>query len=604
MLRPPDERPDNARTRADVVYWCLMDPDWEPPMQPQHTVAERIRRTSAPRIAAALVALVILLPASPAWAASVFIDPGHGGRYPGAVYAGVEEQWVNLLIALEARTELIARGHDVRLSRTGDYTIETGDRPTWHWDEGMQTYHLYADGQTGAYSYTPNGSPVTYDDLQARCDAANAWGADVFISIHNNAGSSSATGTETFYNSWNTDTDRILSQRLATYVQQGVVASAGTYNRRVDDIGFYVIRWANMPAALVEVAFLSNPDDRANLLSSTFRRRAAIGIADGIERYLATNPHTSREARIEGADRYATAAAAARSAWPAGARTVIVASGEQWPDALAAAPLSWHLDAPVLLAPADRIGQHAAEALAALKPESIVLLGGEQALDPAVLEQAASAASIETTMVSRIAGADRYETAALVASEVATTSPRAIIVSGEAFPDAVSASAYAAMTGTPILLTRRSTLPSATTEFLDASADTITRAVVVGGPAVIDDSVVIALREMLPTGRVHGPDRYATNLALIKRYWPTGDIAPHVATGTDFPDALVAGSVAGRAGQPILLCGPKYLPGPTREWVMHETARIPSFTMMGGPKALSYLLEWELAKARRVPPPN
>ena len=119
--------------------------------------------------------------------------------------------------------------------------------------------------------------------------------------------------------------------------------TAGTYDRRVDDIGFYVIRWANMPAALVEVAFLSNPVDRARLLSATFRRNAAIGIADGIERYLATDPIQPREPRIAGGDRYETAAKAALTGWPDGAETVIVASGEQWPDSLAAAPLSKRL---------------------------------------------------------------------------------------------------------------------------------------------------------------------------------------------------------------------------------------------------------------------
>ncbi len=574
-------------------------------MQPQPTVVDRIRRTRALQLATAFVALITFLTPSPARAASIFIDPGHGGRYPGAVYAGVEEQWINLLIALETRTELIVRGHRVNMSRTGDYTIENGDRPTWHWDEAAQTYYLYADGKTGVYSYTPDGSAVAYDDLQARCDSANLWGADVFVSIHNNAGGSSATGTETFYNSWETDTDRILSQRLATYVQQGVVASAGTYSRRVDDVGYYVIRWANMPAALVEVAFLSNPNDRAKLLSASFRRRAAVGIADGIERYLASDPHKPREQRIEGPDRYATAAAAARSAWPDGADTVIVASGEQWPDALAAAPLSQHLDAPVLLAPADRIGPAAAEAITALGPETIVLLGGAQALSSAVATEAAAAASIETTMVARIAGINRYETAALIAREIGPGSGQVIFVNGETYPDAVSASAYAAATASPILLVQRSTLPTQTAAFLDDNAGDLTDAYAIGGPAVISEPLLnSALRTRVRTEWLYGADRYATNLKVVKRFWPSGDVRPFVATGSDFPDALVAGSIAGRTDEPIVLCGAKYLPGFTREWIMHDTARIRSFTMMGGPQALSYLLEWELAKARRVLPPR
>ena len=569
-------------------------------MQPQHTVVEGIVRRSTPLVLTLFVVAAVLIPASPAAAESIFIDPGHGGLYPGAVYAGVEEQWVNLLIALETRTELLRRGHSVKLSRDGDYTIETGDRPTWHWDDEAEMYYLYADRQTGVYSYTPDGSPIPYDDLQARCDAANAWGADVFVSIHNNAGGTTATGTETFYNSWDTPTDSVLSMRLATYVQAGVVASAGTYDRRVDDIGFYVIRWANMPAALVEVAFLSNPVDRARLLSATFRRNAAIGIADGIERYLATDPIQPREPRIAGGDRYETAAKAALTGWPDGAETVIVASGEQWPDSLAAAPLSKRLDAPVLLSAADGLPSATADAIAALGPSSIVVLGGERALSSAVTTQVAEVASIETTTVVRLAGQDRYETAALIAREVGV-SERVVVVSGEAYPDAVSASAYAARVGAPILLTRRSALTTGAAEMIAESAPM--QAVVIGGPNVVSEQVVEELGSDMAVQWLYGPDRYATNVLLIKQFWPTGDLQPYVATGTDFPDALVAGALAGRTGQPIVLSGSRVLPGVTREWVMHETARIPSFTMMGGPDAVSYLLEWQLAKARRVPAP-
>lgn len=571
-------------------------------MQPQHTAVVRILRRAVSRALAGLTLTAVLSAAAPAWGAAIFLDPGHGGRYPGAVYAGVEEQLVNLLIAMETRTELIARGHSVRMSREGNYTVENGDRQTWHYDDATDRYTLYADGLTGVYSYKPGGSAIAYDDLQARSDMANAWGADVFISIHNNAGGTTANGTETFYNSWTTDTDAVLSRRLATFVQEDVVSSAGTYDRRVAGVGYYVIRWANMPAALVEVAFLSNATDRARLLNPTFRRRAAVGIANGIDRFLATDPFKPREPRIQGPDRYATAAAAARSAWPSGARTVIVASGQRWPDSLAAGPLSRALDAPLLLSPAAALAPATAEAIAELAPERIILLGGEAALESAVATAVAAAASIETTMVTRIAGTDRYETAALIASEVGTASGRAVVTSGQSYPDAVSISSYAAMSGTPVLLTRPSELSTATAGFLRSNPGAIRSSFVIGGTAAISDKTLGELRAIVPADRIHGPDRYATNLAVIKRFWPSGDIRPFVATASNFPDALVAGAVAGRARQPVMLCGARFLPGKTREWIMHDTARIRSFTMMGGTNALTYQLEWQLAKARRVPP--
>jgi N-acetylmuramoyl-L-alanine amidase/putative cell wall-binding protein len=565
-------------------------------MQSNHYATARIAKRIV-RIALTTFALTAALAAaSPASAATIFLDPGHGGRYPGAVYGGVEEQYVNLLIARETRAVLTARGHTVKMSRTGDTTVGARDRATWHWDEAAGTFFYYADGRTGVYSYN-GGAGVPYDDLQARCDAANASGADLFVSIHNNAGGT-ATGTETYYNTWACPTDAVLSRDLATFVHEGVVASAGTASRKVDDVGYYVVRWTNMPAALIEVGFLSNPRDRARLLDPAFRRRVAVGIANGIERYLATDPYRPREPRIAGADRYATAAAASAAGWPDGAETVILASGESWPDSLAAAPLSGALDAPLLLTPSASLASPTAAEIARLRPERIVVLGGESALAPEVAAQAAAAASLETTAVTRIAGDDRYQTAALIAERIGAASGTVVVVSGEAYADAVSASAFAAMQRTPVLLTRTASLSPEVSRFLAARSEEVTRAVVVGGPAVVSRDTVGALTRRVAVEWLWGADRYATNRRVLERFWPSGALEPVVALATNFPDAVAAGPLAGKRGQPVVLCGTKLLSPFTREWVLHNADRIGPFTMMGGPGALSYLLEWELDKAR------
>lgn len=568
--------------------------------------ARLARPTPSGTVPAATLALVAVLAASaltfaipaPARAASVFLDPGHGGRYPGAVYAGVEEQYVNLLIALETERVLESRGHDVLLSRYGDADTAARDRPTWHWNESSETYSLFADGKTGIYSNDGSSPGIPYDDLQARCDTANAWGADVFLAIHNNAGGS-ASGTETFYNSWTTDTDTLLSARLASYVQEGVVAAAGTRDRGTADVGYYVIRWANMPAALIEVQFLSNATERARLLTPAFRHSVAVGIANGIDRYLASDPCTARERRVEGADRYATAAAAALEGWPLGADTVLLASGEQWPDALAAGPLSISRDAPLLLTPTSSLHAATADAMERLGPSRIVVLGGEGAVSTQTVEAARAAAAIPVEAVSRIAGANRYETAALIAEQVGVAGGTVVVVSGESYADALSVGSYASMNGYPVLLTHGQAPSAELAGFLDNHASGIARAVVVGGPGVVSPAAVGSLDARLDVEWLYGADRYATNLAVIKRFWGAGAVVPFVASAWDFPDALAAGAIAGQSGQPVLLCGSKYLPASTREWIMHNTLRISSFTLMGGPGALSLLLEWELEKARR-----
>jgi len=542
------------------------------------------------------VALCLILPASRATAGTVFLDPGHGGTYPGAVYAGVEEQRVNLLIALETRRVLESRGHRVGMSRLGDTMVGSADTQTWHYAEATDSYSFYSDGKTGAY-------PIPYDDLQARCNKANSFGADIFISIHNNAGGT-ATGTETFYNNSATDADTKLSASLASLLLSEVSAHSGMKSRGVDDVGYYVIRWANMPAALVEVAFLSNPSDRAKLLTASFRHNVAVGIADAVDRFYASRPFKPIEPRVSGTTRYATSAAAALHGWPDGADAVILASGEDWADALSASPLSTHMDAPVLLTPSESLAASTAAAIAALGPTRIIVLGAESAVASNVAETAVQAAGIPADALERIAGADRYETAALVAERIGLRPGVGVtIVAGTAFPDATSASAFSGMRGMPILLTRSDSIPGPTGAFLAAHSDEVTRAVVVGGPPVISTALVANLRRSLTVTWLYGPDRYQTNVAVVRNFWATGRMTPVIATAMDFPDALTAGAFAAHEGQPVVLCGKTFLAPKTREWVMVNNGRIPGFMMMGGTVALSNVLEWELDKARRFLPP-
>ncbi len=565
-------------------------------MSSQNTLEAVVHRVLTAVLPITLAAFVLITP-GPAFAGSVFLDPGHGGRYPGAYYGGVEEQRVNLLIALETRKVLEARGHRVGMSRTGDTVVGSSDIQTWHYSEGTNGYGFYSDGKTGAY-------PIPYDDLQARCNKANFFGADIFISIHNNAGGT-ATGTETYYNDWGTDADKKLSASLATLLQNEVTAHAGTKSRKVDDVGYYVVRWTNMPAALVEVAFLSNSSDRAKLLTASFRHSVAVGIADAVDRFFASKPFKPLEPRIAGTTRYATSAAAALTGWPDGADAVILASGEDWADALSASPLSTSLDAPVLLTPQASLTASTTAAINALQPSRIIVLGSEAAVASSVAEAARQAAGIPAEAVERIAGADRYATAALVAERVGLRPGAGVtIVAGTAFPDATSASAYSGMLGMPILLTRSDSIPAPTAAFLAAHSEEITRAVAVGGPPVISTTVIGTLRTTLEVTWLYGPDRYQTNVAVLRRFWPTGRMTPVIATAVDFPDALTAGAFAASDGQPVVLCGNKYLAPKTREWVMVNNARIPGFTMVGSTGVLSNVLEWELDKARRYQPPS
>lgn len=188
---------------------------------------------------------------------------------------------------------------------------------------------------------------------------------------------------------------------------------------------------------------------------------------------------------------------------------------------------------------------------------------------------AADAAAPDAVVVFREGGADRYETAVRNSqSAFGIFLPVLYIVSGENFPDALSAGPAAVREGGGMLLVRRDDIPDVTrTEIGRLSPQKI---VVVGGPATISDSVVAELTHLQPnTVRIGGSDRYEVSRRVVQ-YAFCGDLpgagaadplpaaAPpepcdrgtdqvFVATGDNYPDALAAGPAAGHLDAPVLL---------------------------------------------------
>lgn len=116
-----------------------------------------------------------------------------------------------------------------------------------------------------------------YDGLETICNKANASGADIFVSLHCNAANSIAQGCETFYYY-----NAIAGKKLATTIYNQIVNSIDVTRRGVKEQGFYVIKNTDMPACLVEMAFIDNAYD-ANLLTEKedeFARAIARGISD------------------------------------------------------------------------------------------------------------------------------------------------------------------------------------------------------------------------------------------------------------------------------------------------------------------------------------
>jgi N-acetylmuramoyl-L-alanine amidase len=188
----------------------------------------------------------------------VVIDAGHGGHDTGAIgRSGLREKDLNLDIALRAYRLLLALGVNAVLTRRDANAV----RP---WARGNRTQQR--------------------QELLARCAIANDADAHLFVSVHANARQQNPIayrGTETYYR-------KPDSARFAQVMQEEVVRATGLPDGGVHyhPKSIVVLYQTNMPAVLVEVGYLSHPADEAELLTSSFRDRAAQGIVNGIKRYV------------------------------------------------------------------------------------------------------------------------------------------------------------------------------------------------------------------------------------------------------------------------------------------------------------------------------
>lgn len=220
---------------------------------------------------------------------------------------------------------------------------------------------------------------------------------------------------------------------------------------------------------------------------------------------------------------------------------------------------------------------------------------------------AATAVSGDLTFrVERLAGPDRYATAAAVSKRFFATGVPAVVVStGENFPDGLAGGPVAARWGGPVLLTRATTLPTSTRTELERLRPA--RIVVTGSSATVSDAVLDELRGLTSGAvtRIAGPDRYATAAALSASAFPQGAALAFVATGSIFPDALSGGAAAAVTSAPILLTQNTVLTEATRaELVRLAPSRI---IVLGSDGTITSDVAAELGKiatVERISGPN
>lgn len=155
----------------------------------------------------------------------------------------------------------------------------------------------------------------------------------------------------------------------------------------------------------------------------------------------------------------------------------------------------------------------------------------------------------------RLAGDDRYGTAAAISAQFEPGVPVVYLATGRGFPDALSAAAAAATLGGPLLITEPTSIPAAIAAELERLDPALV--VLVGGPAVVSTGVEQAVRDLLPSAdivRNQGADRYATSREIARSAFAPGSTRiAYIATGRNFPDALAASAAAGADGAPVIL---------------------------------------------------
>lgn len=327
----------------------------------------------------------------------------------------------------------------------------------------------------------------------------------------------------------------------------------------------------------------------------------AVGPPSGMSQALRDGLAPAGVSRIAGVERTATSAAISRRMFDE-ADAVVLASAEDFPDALSAAPLAAAVGGPLLLSPSNRLTAPVREELQRLDPGRVDVIGGEGAISAAV-EQAVAELGVDE--VRRIAGAGRFDTAARVAQEGVGRAETVVLASGFDWPDALSVAPLAAELEMPILLTTPDGLPVPTIEALQEMG--VKNVVIVGGRAAVGDVVAGDLDHFgVASARISGATRWKTSKRIAEAGMWSGLDARRtwLASGHSWPDALAGGAaVAHERGVLQLVDGGRdRLEGEAATLVRGWGAELTDVVLLGGEGVISEGVEDDVRQAAGTKP--
>ncbi|HWQ43630.1 MAG TPA: cell wall-binding repeat-containing protein [Desulfosporosinus sp.] len=298
-------------------------------------------------------------------------------------------------------------------------------------------------------------------------------------------------------------------------------------------------------------------------------------------------------------DNVALSVEVAKQGWQT-ATNVILTRDDQFSDALAAAPLSKKLDAPILMTGSSNLDDRTLAEIHELGARNVYIVGGTVAIAQSIQDSLSKGFD-----VTRIAGQQGYDTAALISPSVGIDATHTVyLANAHAIPDAIAISAFAAEQGNPILLTETDTLPASTIQVLsDLKASNV---VLLGGTAVIGTSVENMLRANYSVKRWGGFDRYDTQNVILENllntdtpqsplYITSGLVRQDdVSSGKPYADALLTAALAAKTGGFVAMVPQDILPSSLNYFLLFNKGYIKRAVVVGNNSGVSSDLEQQL----------
>lgn len=247
--------------------------------------------------------------------------------------------------------------------------------------------------------------------------------------------------------------------------------------------------------------------------------------------------------RIEGSNRYETAINICNKVTDK-TDTVILASGNSYPDGLSAASLAKVFNAPILLTDTSELSKSVKDKIKNIEAKKVIIVGGIGA----VSQEIENEINNMNLQCERIGGKDRYETSINIAKRLQFNG-KVVLASGNSFADALSIAPIAAKNATPIILTDKNTIPNVVKEYL--SDKEIEKTYIIGGQGVISDEVASQVKN---PERLGGQNRYETNMRIIKNFQDQLNLENmYIASGEGFADTLTGAILAQKNDSAIFL---------------------------------------------------